>query len=369
MAITTSLITERFTPPSNLTDFTETQKDKWHQMISNLFDRAIEGDKETPHASPRSQFFNPSKMEAAVDLTNKVISWSGFPKKVQLRNPNDKDRWAAADADRHVQDEYCEWSVFRRAEDDKIVRVTFTCESPEYWRFLAREEPEKLLELYQTYISKEVKKEDLFKNGSYNPQNKWNRDTHKGAMHLIQENNSLGAEIELAAGASMVRKDGERIISEQQELIDWGAYGDPDRNSDPFIGAEVNALTRAGAMISLKDPVGLYFDFDEFDTTGWETPDQSDPADYWKIERGDRDTPVRIVYEVPSDRGFTVGDITINGRKIKYGAQIADFVRIKLTGIAQNFDLSNITLFGRVGYAEESDRTMRRILRTKDTEF
>ena len=46
---------------------------------------------------------------------------------------------------------------------------------------------------------------------------------------------------------------------------------------------------------------------------------------------------VRAVYEVPRGRGFTVGDITINGTPIQFGAQIADFVTIKVIGLACGF--------------------------------
>jgi hypothetical protein len=38
--------------------------------------------------------------------------------------------------------------------------------------------------------------------------------------------------------------------------------------------------------------------------------------------------------EVPAEKGFTVSDITISGRKIEFGSQIADFITVKLTGAA-----------------------------------
>lgn len=65
-----------------------------------------------------------------------------------------------------------------------------------------------LLQLYKQHVNPLVKRQDIFdRRGNYIPQNKWNRDTTNGAMHLIQVNNTLGAEIELAAGASIVRLD------------------------------------------------------------------------------------------------------------------------------------------------------------------
>lgn len=51
---------------------------------------------------------------------------------------------------------------------------------------------------------------------------------------------------------------------------------------------------------------------------------------------------MRAVYEAPSDSSFVVGDVTIDGRPIALGAQIADFVRIKLTVIGTRFGQSAV---------------------------
>jgi hypothetical protein len=59
-----------------------------------------------------------------------------------------------------------------------------------------------VLALYQEHVSRDVKRADLFdSNGKYVPRNKWNNSTTRGAMHLIQRNITLGAEIELAGGS------------------------------------------------------------------------------------------------------------------------------------------------------------------------
>lgn len=44
------------------------------------------------------------------------------------------------------QDEYCEWSVTRNS-DNKITRIDFTCEGPEYWEYLGKVQPETVLEV------------------------------------------------------------------------------------------------------------------------------------------------------------------------------------------------------------------------------
>jgi len=56
--------------------------------------------------------------------------------------------------------------------------------------------------------------------------------------------------------------------------------------------------------------------------------------------RGTEEKPVRAVYDVPLELGFIVVDITIGGRPMAFGAQIADFVRIKLTGVGTRFGQS-----------------------------
>jgi hypothetical protein len=191
------------------------------------------------------------------------------------------------------------------------------------------------------FVNPQVEMQDLLlQNGQYNPRNRWNASTVEGAMHLIQINNSLSAEIELAAGSSVVRIINGKMLTDQRELIRCGKYGGEERHSDPHIGAMVNSLTRQKADVTLANPVGLYFD--DLSTDGWETPDGSDPKSYWTYLRGTTDTPVRAVYEVPSEKDFVVGDITIVGRPIEFGAQIADFINIKLTGVATRFGQSTV---------------------------
>lgn len=353
----------KFQPPANLEDLDSSQLEGWDRFIHDEIEQAAKGREETViqgkkytilNNAPRSQFFNPSTTEKLDDYTEKTIAWFGFPKKIKDGSPSDKARWKKADASREVQDEYCEWSVLKN-NDGKIIRVSFTCEGPEYWEFLGRTNPEKVVELYKKCISNEVEREDLFDvDGTYNPRNKWNQDTTNGAMHLIQVNNTLGAEIELAAGASVVRAKEGKTLTEQQELIKCGKYGAAGRNSDPLIGSEVNALSRMGAMVSLKDPVGLYIDLEEFRTDGWVTPDKTNPREFMKIVRGTEEYALRAIFEVPKEKSYVVGDIKINGQEIKYGAMIADFVRIKLTGIAQNFKHTPIPTFDCVQYVPDS---------------
>ncbi|MDX2937302.1 hypothetical protein [Streptomyces ipomoeae] len=328
-------------PPGRLTDLDDVGTKAWHVFISDSVDRAIDGPdpSEMLHNSPRPQFYNLTKTETAPDAVEAAVTWTAFPNRLRSAI-SDRQRWQRADASRDVQDEYCEWSV-TRDDAGRITRVTFTCEGPEYWDVLARTNPGKVLDLYRAHIGPAVRKTDLFgPDGRYVRRNKWNDSTTQGAMHLIQQSNTLGAEIELAAAATIRRVIGGRELTGAQELIACGKYGVADRNSDPHIGEVVNSVARQKADIALSDPVGIYFD--DLATDGWSTPDDSDPKSFWTFERGAANFPVRAVYEVPPDRDFTVGDITIAGRPIEFGAQIADFVTVKLTATACRIGRSTV---------------------------
>ena len=317
-------------PPALLGDFNAAQKKKWSKYVSDQLNAEIA-------AASGHHFYNPLVTDTAADVKTAEISWTAFPRQVQITAATDEERWKKADASRDDQDEYCEWSI-ERDKKSKITRVTFTCESPEYWRRLAEENPAKVLELYQKHVSKSVKKSDLFSGSAYIPRNKWNNSTTNGAMHLIQRFNTLFAELNIAVQSTIVRKIRGTTLTTERELIDCGGYGAPERHSDPHIGGEINALARRDADVTIANPVGLYIR--DLDTVGWAAPDKSDPKKYWKIVRGDAKHAVRAVYEVPSSKKFTVGDITINGQPIEYGGQIADFITIKVVGQACRFGKS-----------------------------
>jgi hypothetical protein len=323
-----------FSPPAKLTDFSPKQAAAWSDFLSNVFDDRAEGNPPDPLDSPRDQFFNPVGVDLAADNVTKAITWSAFPKRIALKFPAGATRWREADRSRDVQDEYCEWSVERDAQG-KVKRVTFTCEGPEYWQFLANSDPVLALSLYQKHISPTVRQEDLFTSaGKYITRNKWNSSTTSGAMHLVQANNTLQAEIELAAAATIIRERSGTILTTEQDLIQCSFYGDKDRHSDPHIGGEVNAIAREKALVTLADPVGLYMD--GLSTAGWETPDGADAGDFWHVTRGTDGFTVRAVYEVVG-HSYLVGDIKINGKQIQFGSQIAENITMRLTGLAHQF--------------------------------
>lgn len=320
---------EAFSTPGVVDDLSERGRTAWSRGLDAELTRQVAGDPSVPNDSPRPQFFNPLGVELADDATTKVMRWGAFPRKLS-RVPT-PTRWELGE-DRDRQEEYCEWSAVRD-DQGRILRAFFTSEVPSYYLLLARDDLNRLLEVYQKHVSADVQLVDLVSaGGSYRSRNRWNLT---GAMHMVQGANTLPAAVLLAAQATIVRGSGSELLTNPDDLIPCGVNADVDRNSDPLIVGDVNELARAGAQVTLADPLGLYID--GLQTTGWEAPDGSDPFDFWTVTRGDPDHAVRAVYEVPPDRGFTVSEITINGTPIRSPSQIAEFVTIKLVGLAHRF--------------------------------
>ncbi len=107
-------------------------------------------------------------------------------------------------------------------------------------------------------------------------------------MHLTQPNNTLGAEIQLAADSTILRHDeNKRPVVIPDALVCGAAYGGSSRSSDPTIGGSVNTLARLGAFLTLKNPIGLYMH--DLNTQGWTNPrgESINPNEYFKILRGE----------------------------------------------------------------------------------
>ena len=362
----------QFNTPAGIKDLAD-QPDKqaqldalWSETLNSFTEVSIQGGN-APLDNDRVFYFNPLSTDITGVIAPPPVGWTAFPNRILLTFPNasKKDQFQYADdgppnvngqpyrpeGPRGWQDEYCEWSVIRRPSDNKITRVTFTCENLEYWNALWIIDRERVLQLYRELVSPDVQLSDLEGEidsatglPSYNPLNKWNNNTRTGPVHLISPPNTLGAEIYLAAAATIVRECNGQVITNQSQLIECSLYGTPGRNSDPFIGGTVNSIVRPGGVkVTLKDPVGLYIQEPAFDQT-WQLPPQAPidahPSDYWKIVRGQRRTDpnepdfiLHAVYEVPEDQGFCVGDITIDGVPIRFGSQITQKFQIALAAI------------------------------------
>lgn len=363
-----ALLTQ-FDAPAFLPDFNSIlgQVEAWSEAVSGWFDSSIKETSKKVDGFP-IQFFNPLTFDPSGILVEQAIVWNAFPK--QLFREFGRDvAFQQADLLRNQgklgnvyfdrpQEEYCEWHVRRDANTNKILSVTFTSEPPEYWQALAGLVPgsgdskglnfpsdlNHVLRLYRELVSSAVELDDLivkkdfrdandvlFKKGDYNIYNKWN--TSHGIAHLNSQPNSLQAEIQLGADASLLYLNpAGQLLVEPEALIAYGGYGGANRNSDPTIGSSVNALARLGAYITLLNPVGLYMD--NIDLSGWAAPDGGGVEDCVRVVRGKPGMIERMVAEVPAARGFTIGDIMINGNPIRYGGEIAECITVKLTGIA-----------------------------------
>jgi hypothetical protein len=382
----------RFDSPAFLSDFDAIpgQRDAWHQFVSRAFDASIASEASKVKSARRHgkgvvQFFNPSTYDPGGALIEQPVTWNAFPKELLRRFGRKR---ALVEADRlwplsvyhfpydpdvptntgaketHTTDswfyrptvEYCEWHVTRDPNDGKIRRVVLTSEPPEYWQALFGDavdpgdgtpvpfpgDRQLALKLYRELVSPHVELEDLivpeaftggggelYKKGVYNPYNKWN--TFFGAVHLNAPPNQLTAEIQLGADGTILRRDARgELIVQPDALIACSGYGGANRNSDPTIGATVNALARLGAMVTLVNPVGLYMD--HIDLSGWSVPDGIAASDCVKIARGTERMIERLVIEVPRETGVTLGDVTIGGEPIVFGGQIAECVTVKLVG-------------------------------------
>jgi hypothetical protein len=173
----------------------------------------------------------------------------------------------------------------------------------------------------------EVKSSDITKNKKYDALNGFN--TAKGIVHLIHPSNTLGAELDIACQSTRARLDAHGAPT--NDVVDCSRcggsmIGGDTRNSDPKIASTVSAVASQGRALTIPDPVGLYIA--RLDTTGWQTPDGSDPAACWKIVRGN--PAVRARFEVPGHK-FKISDIKIAGQPITHAGQIAEQVFVKLT--------------------------------------
>ncbi|BCE00205.1 hypothetical protein [Marinicellulosiphila megalodicopiae] len=306
---------------------------------------------------PKSQQFEtglpyiiPAQRCPSLDWTQPINEWKAY-------DPNGPRGWL---------DEYCEWAVTRN-EKGQITRIDFTCENPEYWYTLWNVSPEKVLELYHQLVSPNIKIEDLYlpkKDGSgfvidqvtgreaYNPLNKWNCGTiatplQGGAVHLTSPPNTIGAEIMLAAQATILR-DISPVDYNMQTMVCKGAYGRAYRNSDPHIGLQANQLVKnLGVMITLTNPLGLYIQAPDF--SSYKTPDGTDPSTFYNVIRGTRagengakyDQILHARFEVPEHLGYTVSDILIGNtvagssqkpEPILFAGQIAETFHVCLAG-------------------------------------
>lgn len=317
---------DTFDTPARLDELSEDARQAWNiDVVAPMM---------AGFAAEFPQFYDPLSEDTPEDLTPAHIAWPAFPAVLRREIGPGPNRWRVADSDRDRQDEYCEWGV-ERDDKGKLTRITFTTEVPEYWEHLARYDEPLLVDLYQRLVDPQVPRNDLFDaDGNYVPRSRWNDSTRGRPAHLVQANNTLGAAVRLAAEATILRERADSTpVTDRQELVVCAGLGNPFRNSDPQIAEIINDAVALGTEVTLLDPCGLYLD--ALISAGMKTPDGTDAATFWEIERGTPEHTVRASFAVPAEAGYAVGDITIGGRPIEHGAQVADKVRVRLEAIVK----------------------------------
>ncbi|VWC67522.1 hypothetical protein BLA18110_01718 [Burkholderia lata] len=385
----------------------------WNAYLDAISQQAIVGNPwQASNSANTPYYFNPLTTVIPTDAPTKPVQWSAMPGRIAYYDQADWDSelsltqinqladygWTpspsaagrqtfpnlttdpcSGDPDvkaygpygpRGWQDEYCEWSVVRDPTTNKIVRIDFTCENPEYWYTLWRVAPDVVLDLYRATLDNQaIQLSDLWLKDAggnpvldpstgdpaYDPLNIWNRGTERtaasgGAMHLTSTPNTLQTELAGLAGAATIQRSSHPGGAEQ--LLCCAQFGQPHRNSDPHIGFVVNQVVGTNKKITIADPPGLYMQMPSFSQYALPSnaPAGAKAQDYWRVVRGAMSLNdmygnplpgnfiLHAVFEVPAELGFTVGDITIGGATIDYAAQVAAtfFMQINATAIPVN---------------------------------
>jgi hypothetical protein len=368
----------KYQPPAGVKDFDRSANpaklyDAWDDFIGN----GVASDSSMP------AWYDPAKPPSAAQPQTAAPPWTGLPRRAAILNSDDVFKAAKAidapvafgsgadglsDAqptflDAHnkpiggflyrAQDEYLEWVTMR--DPDGVVReIWFTCEGPEYWQTIAADRT-LLVTLYaelmgvaangidssKLYFQEACSQANLYgggpiqyKAGDYNPYNGYNA---QWAIHLTQGANTLGAEIALAQGGSLIW--GNPVKSSNPDLICCAEYGDPNRNSDPKIGKEVNDLVRTQMYVTLRDPIGLYIqpNIDPSNFTDWNNAAIVAIGSYFVPTRmsADGKLVLRARFAVPpgvmrNGKQARVGDLNYMGVPIQYGGQVADAILMNL---------------------------------------
>jgi hypothetical protein len=354
-------------PPADIDDFSRrpalatTLRERWDTFIGGAI-RDVE----------RGLFY-----DAATDPVPNVapvrqpIPWNGFPRSLWQWFNADADPAGKADALAAVevlreilrvpladgttlpvferqQDEYCEWHVDRNAGGG-ITRIVFTSEGPEYFQEMAAVDLSLVGDLYREHVNPAVRDDELvwpvdvrnrngaiaFAKGSYNRWNEWN--TRKGAMHLTHRANTLGAEIALAADATVQFPVPQNPAATLPfRLICCAQFGGVNRSSDPLIGAGVNGLAQSGLSITVDNPVGLYIQ--SIGIGGLRAPNGVPLGDgALRIVRASPDRSLILRAEVtpPPGATFTLDQCTFEGEPLTGGGQIARRITMVLFGLAK----------------------------------
>jgi hypothetical protein len=368
----------RYDPPAAQNDFAGNPKEdellqKWSNLIKDYFQGEIKNLRTI--LGQESLFF--SEIDRVLDnsVPTAPVPWNGFPRNIWLRVNKDRAKQfqeveirgqaPIGFTDRKLsqsikqpyrqQDEYLEWVPIKKS--GRVVKYAFTAEGPEYWEFLAENDRNKLLALYKEFTGRNVdwteiswnknvwgqnrlgKPVKIYKIGDYNPYNAVNLE--ECAAHLTHPANTLGAEIDLAAKATVQRADRSgNLVSERRRLACCSDFGDPNRNSDPEIGRQVNLSVRGGISLTLANPVGLYIQ--RFDNNRVADKDGNAIPDWWKIIRGKDGRVLRAEFGPPETSQLTLDDVRVGSANepLTSGGQLAELITMVIYARTVNMGVS-----------------------------
>ena len=303
----------RFDSPGRVRDLPEGSAfyDQWHRTVERLVATSTA-------VSGSGRYVDPSRRHVDAPA-RRLYTWTGFPRPLLVEHRDDRRAAWVAGEDRTVQIEYLEWHVERAG--DTITRVTFSTETPEYWRLLAATDRAMALTLYRELVSPEVASRDLFPDGrTYDPLNRWN--TTDGIVHYVMPINSMRDLLGVSQESEPTRRaaDGYDALPYRRTT-----------GADARLNLDIWALSRKGYAVSTDEVPGLYIA--GWDDTGWTKPDGTPVDSYWRVVRGSPGAALRVVYEVPESEGFAVGDIRIGGRPVEFGGQLAEHVTVSAHGL------------------------------------
>lgn len=253
------------------------------------------------------------------------VDWSAFPITAQATDEViDRDRF-------EHQDEYVEWRAER--EQNRLIRVTFTTEFPEYFEAFAAIGFDELARAMQDVIpGANPTIEDVF-GPDFNPssspprgrmrafrnhlvENPWNNGKN-GILCLTQTFNTLGALFNLLAACSVPRTQG----SPENTCSLVGPACGPARSSDPALCAAAQRSVRGNSGLSLRDPAGVQIvKLDGIWKIGNNDIDINDPTQNqgsWAVSRNGRRAVLTIV-----------AGLTVDGNSVITGAQVARKLKV-----------------------------------------
>lgn len=357
--------------PGLLNDLSGLGQNEWENYVRDELTEAKQ-------ASNSSQLVFPSDTDLLDDVI--IVDWKGLPVRIRecLQSTNKTQRFLDWTQNGQpfgrifgAHEEYLEWRVIRDSLD-RIVRIEFTSETPEYWRILAKHHPMRTLRILADFAGENdpakaldvygvndplslsvEERESAFvsmmfpASGNPNIRSPYNNG-QKSIAFMTVGPNTLHAAVNLAAFAAVpyVKMVGdEKVPLTGREAIRFTRQAAQDcRDSDPTIVGTVVEAAAQQRKISLFNPLGLYIA--DVDSASILMPDGETPIplDWFTFQRGSKvmnggstiSLSQRLVFEVPEALGLKISDLIDENtdKPIEFGAQIASRVTVALYALA-----------------------------------